>query len=381
MVIAAIGAIAAASIALATGIAVTVAALEVVGCLLTVKALYDYSQDGDEEALFKEVALGFLFLGAGKVLEKGFRAWKGARAAKLAHEQEIHEQVIKALDPNGTGDNIIRIGDDVARAMDDVPYDQLGKTEPCFLSGTLVQTPDGNVEIEKLSAGDTVLAYDLKTEEIVEKSIVRLYNNWTNRYFEIKTEQETNINATAKHLFWITDIKKWMPTKELAIGMPVLNALGRIETITSISTNTNVDLPTYNLEIEEYHNYFVGHLGILVHNQNKPSLFESTTKTPTEIYTVTDVNTGKVVYVGQTTQGTGTRISQHANEGGIKAEWDNPDKFQIDNPKSGNWTPYEAHAWEQHHIEKNGGKVNLANKKNAITQAKYDKFGNLHNPC
>ena len=68
MVIAAIGAIAAASIALATGIAVTVAALEVVGCLLTVKALYDYSQDGDEEALFKEVALGFLFLGAGKLL-------------------------------------------------------------------------------------------------------------------------------------------------------------------------------------------------------------------------------------------------------------------------------------------------------------------------
>ncbi|MDO6519030.1 hypothetical protein [Zobellia uliginosa] len=44
------------------------AALEVAGCLLTVKALYDYSQDGDEEALFKEVVLGFLFLGAGKVI-------------------------------------------------------------------------------------------------------------------------------------------------------------------------------------------------------------------------------------------------------------------------------------------------------------------------
>ncbi|WKX76181.1 hypothetical protein [Zobellia laminariae] len=90
--LAAIAAIGAASGALATGIAVTVAALEVAGCLLTVKALYDYSQDGDEEALFKEVALGFLFLGAGKVLEKGFRAWKNSRAVT-----EVVEQVTKKI--------------------------------------------------------------------------------------------------------------------------------------------------------------------------------------------------------------------------------------------------------------------------------------------
>ncbi|WP_289064308.1 PAAR-like protein [uncultured Zobellia sp.] len=119
MAIAAIGAVAAASGALATGIAVTVAALEVAGCLLTVKALYDYSQDGDEEALFKEVALGFLFLGAGKVIEKGFSAWSTARAAKLARQKEIHEQVMKALDPNGAGDNVLRLSDDLIEASDD----------------------------------------------------------------------------------------------------------------------------------------------------------------------------------------------------------------------------------------------------------------------
>uniref|UniRef100_UPI002597D43C polymorphic toxin type 46 domain-containing protein n=1 Tax=uncultured Zobellia sp. TaxID=255433 RepID=UPI002597D43C len=87
MAIAAIGAVAAASGALATGIAVTVAALEVAGCLLTVKALYDYSQDGDEEALFKEVALGFLFLGAGKVIEKGYKALKASKVLKNPETQ------------------------------------------------------------------------------------------------------------------------------------------------------------------------------------------------------------------------------------------------------------------------------------------------------
>ena len=95
MAIAAIGAIAAASGALATGIAVTVAALEVAGCLLTVKALYDYSQDGDEEALFKEVALGFLFLGAGKVLEKGFRAFRATKAG--GEVAEVAAVVVKRL--------------------------------------------------------------------------------------------------------------------------------------------------------------------------------------------------------------------------------------------------------------------------------------------
>ncbi|CAM3510695.1 DUF4280 domain-containing protein [Zobellia roscoffensis] len=102
--LAAIAAIGAASGALATGIAVTVAALEVAGCLLTVKALYDYSQDGDEEALFKEVALGFLFLGAGKVVEK-----VGGRV--LRHFAKGTDEVLEA---GGKG------ADDVVKQLDEV---------------------------------------------------------------------------------------------------------------------------------------------------------------------------------------------------------------------------------------------------------------------
>ena len=66
----AIGAISAASGALATTVAVTVATLEVVGLALEVKALYDYTQDRDEYVLAKNVAPGLLFLGAGKLVER-----------------------------------------------------------------------------------------------------------------------------------------------------------------------------------------------------------------------------------------------------------------------------------------------------------------------
>ncbi len=53
--------------------------------ILTAKVLH-YSQDGDEEALFKEVALGFLFLGAGKAIEKGFRAFRATKAGNEVAE-------------------------------------------------------------------------------------------------------------------------------------------------------------------------------------------------------------------------------------------------------------------------------------------------------
>ncbi|WP_175609917.1 polymorphic toxin-type HINT domain-containing protein [Zobellia uliginosa] len=335
--------------------------------------MYDYSQDGDEEALFKEVALGFLFLGAGKVIEKGFRAWRAGRAVDDAVE---------------VVDDVIEAGDDVAKIADDVPYDQLGKTKPCFLAGTLVKTPNGNIEIEKIKTGDKVLSFNLKEGKLEEKSVVRTYNNWTDCYFEIKTESKSSINATSKHLFWVKDLKKWIPTKELAVGMSVQNSSGSIEKINTITKSQEVDLPTYNLEIEDYHNYFVGQFGVLVHNQNKPSLFQSTTKNNIEFYKVTDVN-GNTVYVGQTQQGIGTRFDQHIAEGSTKGnykkEWGNPEKFKVEKveiPKKGPLTPYEAHVWEKHLIEESKANGNpLKNKANPIGETKYNKFKDLHNPC
>ncbi|GAA0873431.1 hypothetical protein GCM10009117_25780 [Gangjinia marincola] len=76
----AVAAVANARTALSTAVAVTEVALEVAGCLLTAKALYNYSQDRNEEVLFNEVAVGFLFLGAGAAIFKGYRMYRGRRS-------------------------------------------------------------------------------------------------------------------------------------------------------------------------------------------------------------------------------------------------------------------------------------------------------------
>lgn len=373
--LAAIGAMAAASAAGtltvgAAAISTVVIVAEVAGMAFGIKGLYDYAKDGDEEALFKEVALGYLFLGAGAAIGRGYRAWKASRAV---------DEGIEVLD------DAARAGDEVAEVLDDVPYDQLGKKPPCFLAGTMVKTPLGNIEIEKLKVDDKVVVYDFKENCVTEKSIVKLYNNWTNRYFKIVTNDDNEVLATSRHLVWVDNHNKWIPTKELKVGMDLKGFSNEIISITSIEETQEVDLPTYNLEIEDIHNYFVGRYGLLVHNQNEPSLFESTIKSNAEIYEVTNLQTGKVEYVGQTVQGTETRLGQHIAEGkannNLKADWGDPTKYDVKTVKSGNWTPYEAHAWEQHYIEKNGGKAKLKNVKNAITETKYGKYAHLHNPC
>ncbi|MBC9797863.1 polymorphic toxin-type HINT domain-containing protein [Sinomicrobium weinanense] len=255
-------------------------------------------------------------------------------------------------------------------------YQQLGTKQPCFLPGTLIKTPKGDIAIENLKTSDIVYAYDFNQNRLVEKRISRLYGNWTNKYYKIIVDGENEIFATKRHLFWIEDQKKWMPVQDLEKGMQVQNIQGSYSSITGIAIFRGAEESTYNFEVEGLHNYFVHPYGVLVHNQNKPSIFESTTKKNTEIYEIVDTQTQEVVYVGQTTQGTNTRFEQHVNEKG----WD-PSRYQPRTVKEGNWTPYEAHVWEQHYIEKNGGKDKLLNKKNAITEAKYDKFENLHNPC
>jgi hypothetical protein len=99
-----------------------------------------------------------------------------------------------------------------------------------------------------------------------------------------------------------------------------------------------------------------------------------------------------VVYVGQSVQGVDTRLLQHVNDSksALYVPEDSPLRQAPDFPKNvyrskkvagDNWTSYEAAIWEQHYIDKNGGKDNLLNRQEAITPEKFEKYRKLHNPC
>jgi hypothetical protein len=168
--------------------------------------------------------------------------------------------------------------------------------------------------------------------------------------------------------------------------------LTQVNAIDIVLTEEN----TYNFEVEKEHNYFAGKSGILVHNgggdSTQESSFLQTETFNSEIYTVTDPNTGRVIYVGKTIGGTDGRLIQHINDpkSALYIPKDSPlrqasnfpsNVYDTDVVARGNWTRYETAVWEQHLIDQNGGVDNLRNKINAITPEKFELYGRLHNPC
>jgi intein/homing endonuclease len=221
----------------------------------------------------------------------------------------------------------------------------------------------------------------------LHENVVRKFKNWAEKYFIVDTDLGDSIKVTGKHMFWIEDENKWEIAKKLNIG-DVFKTQNGVASATDIIRIDNIHTDTFNLEILDCHNYLAGVNGVLVHNKSKISKFESNAKSDVEFYRVT--KDGKTVYIGQTTQGIGARFGQHVTEGkrknNIKADWKDgayiPQKITI--PEKEKMTPYEAHVWEKHLIDK--AILNdepLQNKANPISEIKYNKFQNLefNNPC
>ena len=142
----------------------------------------------------------------------------------------------------------------------------LAKATRCFPAGTKVATPKGDINIEDIRVGDAVYTYDPKTGESVEQKVTGLLHNFTYHWVDVQVGSEV-IRATRSHPFWVESEHEWVEAADLKRGMLLRLENGQAAAITGISV---VDLqqpePTYNLEVEVNHDYFVGATHVLVHN-------------------------------------------------------------------------------------------------------------------
>lgn len=270
-----------------------------------------------------------------------------------------------------------------------VNYDELKKGEyPCFLSGTSVYTHEGRRPIESIMQDSFVYSYNFYNDSVELNRVLNVFVNWTNKYYIIKTPHNT-IKSTQWHLFWIVGYNSWYSACDLVLGMSLKGYNGDVECIESIEIVYVDNVATYNIEVENVHNFYVGEIfPILVHNKGGESKYGSTIKRDTRIYTVTDTQTGEVVYVGKTTQDVDTRTNQHTNpKRGDHPEWNtkNPDgnlRYEVAVVDNGNWDPFQTAAREQYYIDKYGGVKKLQNKRNEVTKKNYDnQVKQGHNPC
>ena len=133
----------------------------------------------------------------------------------------------------------------------------------CFAAGTPVRTLDGLRPIEKIEAGDQVLAQDTKTGALSYQAVVTAFHNPPNATLRVRLGDES-IVATGIHRFWKAG-SGWIMARELKPG-DSLRTLGGVSTVSSVEDEPIQ--PVFNLEIANGQSFFVGNQGALVHDNS-----------------------------------------------------------------------------------------------------------------
>jgi len=159
----------------------------------------------------------------------------------------------------------------------------------CFIAGTLIYTEDGLTSIEDICVGDKVYSIDIETGEKGLKRVVQTFVNETYELVTI-TVNGKEIITTPNHPFYVVD-KGWMTADELNVGDELTLISGVSAMVNAIRVEQlSVPVKVYNFEVENWHTYFVGTDGVLVHNECRNLNVKSgssrapTTSTPNSIY-------------------------------------------------------------------------------------------------
>ncbi len=169
---------------------------------------------------------------------------------------------------------------------------------PCFLGDTLIWTADGVRRIDELKIGELVFTFDFERQEVVKREILQVLRNQTNHFYKIMAGNDT-IKATGNHLFWVEDKSAWLAARDLKADMYLKALDKKAIKIDSILLQEGIESETYNLSIDQIHNYFVG-TGVLVHNEGPHNYDFGDSSYNFIIYHGKNENFPNRVYVGQT---------------------------------------------------------------------------------
>ena len=158
----------------------------------------------------------------------------------------------------------------------------------CFVAGTLILTAAGLRAIESIRAGDRVLATDPESGITEEKVVVETYVRETGQLVHLWVGGEL-ISTTPNHPFWVRG-RGFVSAGELQAGEKLVNAAGegcRIENIRREIVERQERV--YNFQVEGFHTYHVGSIGVLVHNTDcggeggsEPGIWEKTNEAMSE---------------------------------------------------------------------------------------------------
>ncbi|WP_265868013.1 ricin-type beta-trefoil lectin domain protein [Streptomyces sp. SKN60] len=146
-----------------------------------------------------------------------------------------------------------------------------------FVPGTKVLMADGSAKpIEKVKAGDSVVATDPKTGETrVETVTAEIKGQGLKHLVKITIDTDgkagsktAQVTATDGHPFWVPELGKWIDATNLKSGEWLQTSSGTYVQIAAIQRWIAQDATVHNLTVSNTHTYYVlaGATPVLVHN-------------------------------------------------------------------------------------------------------------------
>jgi Pretoxin HINT domain len=204
--------------------------------------------------------------------------------AVVAWREGRYLDALMEVTPGGKLARLGRLGrhaDDMApltRRADDVApprthANDIGPRMPdqgdgCFVAGTLVHTRAGLKAIEDIEVGDFVLGQTERGGERGHRRVIETFVYDDKAILAISIADRAGavetIHSTSVHPFWVKGVG-WTGADYLNVGDTLELHDGRDATITALR-DTGELKRVYNFTVEGFHTYYVGELGVWVHN-------------------------------------------------------------------------------------------------------------------
>lgn len=191
----------------------------------------------------------------------------------------------------------------------------------CFPAGTLVMTSAGPVPIEEVQEGTGIPSYDMDKRRWADTVVSGVEKKaYEGDIITISVGDEV-VEATGNHPFFIldgdslssrprpmdlpasepvsTDTGRWVEARDMEVGDILLGKNGRSIRVSETKVSDE-SLDVYNLQVDTYHNYCVGSVGILVHNKGgaEEKVMEFHADHPF-LYMIVEQNTKCILFMGR----------------------------------------------------------------------------------
>ena len=126
-------------------------------------------------------------------------------------------------------------------------------------------TKEGLKRIENIQSGEYVLAEDVESGTREYKKVIRTTVRKTNKIIHLVIAKE-DIETTGNHPFWVPE-QGWVPAEKLQLYDEVELSDGTHALIENLwHEKTGEEIPVYNMEVEDFHTYYIAKTGVLLHN-------------------------------------------------------------------------------------------------------------------